>query len=79
MRPVLVKWLDSRQPLSGWQHLEDIDPPLACECMTVGFVVHEDAEIVTLAQSVGDIGRDTAQACGLMTIPVRCVTSREAL
>lgn len=79
MRPVLIKWQDSRQASPGWRLLEDLESPGICQCRSVGYVVHEDSEVVTLAQSVGDLDTDTAQASGVMTIPVRCITAREEL
>lgn len=78
-RPFLITWLDSRQPVPGWQLLDDIEVPDVCRCQTVGFIVQEDEELLCIAQSVADLGGKHPQASGVMAIPVRAVVERREL
>lgn len=51
MRIVRVKWLDALA-VAGWTHVEE---PLARqECVTVGFLVAEDADHVMIAGTYGE-------------------------
>jgi hypothetical protein len=36
---VLIEWLDSGQPVPGWQWLETIEPRQPHLCVSVGFLV----------------------------------------
>ena len=78
---VLVRWLDSRQPIPSWRLLlSDIERSRPVECATVGWLIEDTAEVKTVCQSVGDIcDPNNAQASGVMTIPARCVISVERL
>ena len=82
-RLVLIRWEDSRQPLSGWQHLSELDVPKTCECATVGWLLKDEPDRKVVAQSIGGIGdnddSEDAQAGGIMVIPTRCVLSVEEL
>lgn len=79
-RPRLVRWQDSRQPIAGWQMLdEDFVPPVACAAATVGFVVSETDDVLVLAQNIADYDEETMQGSGLMAIPRRCIVSQEEL
>ena len=66
---VFVKWIDSRMGPYGWEFFHDETatlPPLICE--TVGFVVTQNRDYVTLAMSV-------AEGCimGRLTIPQEAI------
>jgi hypothetical protein len=77
---VLIRWLDSAQPLPAWRHLSDLPRVRPIECATVGWLLMEDDEVKVVCQSVGDLTNPkNAQASGIMTIPVRCVLSVERL
>lgn len=65
---VLIEWLDSRQPSQGWQFLEDIDMPKACKCMSVGWLLDEDAGRVVIAAHRNVQDKDN-QVMGVMVIP----------
>lgn len=70
---VLVEWADSLQPISSWHMLDDLPKLEVANCSTVGWLVAEDDICLMLAQTVADLGTDTAQAIGLMRIPKICV------
>lgn len=72
---ILVLWQDSKQPLPAWTFADDLPPLKIAEVETVGFLVAEDDEIIMLAQSAANFGKDDAQVCGLMQIPKRCIVS----
>lgn len=72
IRAVRVDWLDSKQPVPAWQWVSDLGAPAPARCTSVGFLVGESADAITLAQSLADAD-DEAQAGGTMTIPRACV------
>src|SRR3990170_6303997 len=77
---VIVRWLDSAQPISSWRHLSDLPRTRPVECATVGWLLTDDDEVKVVCQSVGDLDNPkNAQASGIMTIPTRCVLSIERL
>jgi len=65
---VLIEWLDSRQPFSGWQFLKDLEMPKSCKCISVGWLLEEDADQVVVAAHLNDLGKDD-QVMGVMAIP----------
>ncbi len=77
---VIVRWLDSAQPLPSWQYLSALPQTRPIECATVGWLLKDDDDIKVICQSVGDLGNPkNAQASGIMTIPARCILSIEKL
>jgi hypothetical protein len=77
---VIIRWLDSAQPISAWRHLHDLPHTKPIECATVGWLLKDDDEVKVVCQSVGDLkSPKNAQASGIMTIPARCVLSVERL
>jgi hypothetical protein len=71
---VLIEWLDSRQPLAGWRKLSSFKPEGACMCASVGWLVHDGADVKALAPNMGDVadGGDM-QALGIIHIPAAAV------
>ena len=77
---VIIRWLDSAQPLPSWQYLSALPQTRAIECATVGWLLRDDADLKVVCQSVGDLASpQNAQASGIMTIPARCILSIEKL
>jgi hypothetical protein len=72
---VLIEWLDSGQPVPGWQWLEAIEPQRPHLCVSVGFLVQDDATAKVLAPNLGasNGGADWDQASGVITIPASAV------
>lgn len=61
---LLVKWVDSASS-SCWQPLEDVDyTPIICT--SVGFLIHEDDNSITLALNYGS---NPQQVSNITTIP----------
>jgi len=69
-----VEWVDAAT-LDGWRGREDVlRSPGVAVCVTVGFLIHEDASELRLAQTVSD-----GSVNGVMSIPVGMVKSRKRL
>lgn len=78
---VLIEWVDSGQPVPGWQWLEDIGPRRAHRCVSVGFLIQDDDSAKVLAPNLGASGEDREwdQAMGITTIPTPAVVRLERL
>ena len=78
---VLIEWVDSGQPIPGWQWLSDLDPRRAHKCLSVGFLVQDDEQTKVLAPNLGasDGLGEWDQASGLITIPTIAITKIERL
>lgn len=72
---VLIEWEDSLRPQGAWQHLEDMrEPPAPTLCASVGWMLHDTKRIKVLAPNMGGLeGKANVQACGMITIPTRCI------
>lgn len=74
-RLVLIEWMDSAQPVSGWRFLDD---PLAVEairCRSVGWLVGENKQAKMLAPNIGDFeSGGSLQGSGFVRIPVLAIT-----
>lgn len=65
---MLIEWLDSRTPTSGWQFLDDAELPEPCKCISVGFLIKDDGIQKIIASHLNDLNGE-AQVMGVMTIP----------
>jgi hypothetical protein len=72
---VLIEWLDSGQPVPNWQWLEHIELRRPHLCVSVGFLMQDDAEAKVLAPNLGASNGSSEwdQASGVITIPARAV------
>lgn len=72
---VVVEWLDSVQPASEWRHLGDTPELEVITCLSVGWVVGENRQVLMLAPNIGDYrSGGGAQGCGFMRIAACAVT-----
>jgi hypothetical protein len=78
---VLIEWVDSGQPIPGWQWLSNLDKRSAHKCVSVGFLVQDDEQTKVLAPNLGSSNGDEEwdQASGLITIPTVAVKRLERL
>lgn len=76
---VLIEWEDSARPDSEWRHLETVSATEIIKCRSVGFLIHDGADVKSLAPNVAELGTPDAQASGIIRIPARCVTKVEKL
>lgn len=75
-RAVMVTWFDSCSANGGpWMDRESAEEMKPIECVTVGFVMSETAEYITVASSV----TIEQQVAGDMCIPRSCITGIEEI
>jgi hypothetical protein len=83
MTPELVRieWVDSGQPIPGWQWLSELDGRRAHRCVSVGFLVQDDEQTKVIAPNLGSSNGDNEwdQVSGLFTIPTVAITKIERL
>lgn len=73
-----IEWEDSLGCPQGWQSFEDA--LTSCVIIqSVGWVLRESKESVTLVPHVGSVDGNANQGQGIMTIPKRCILKREAI
>ena len=71
---VKIEWQDSTQPISAWQHLNDLAESKPIQCVSVGFLLQDDVEMKVLAPNMADIHSElNIQASGIIAIPSDCV------
>jgi len=61
---VEIEWIDSKGVTSEWEFLEDIKPLKPCICYSAGYLLDDNKDYKTLAQSIGG-----EQVSGRLTIP----------
>lgn len=72
---VLVEWLDSATK-GGWRNVKDYrDNAKPAACRTVGYLLKDTGDHVTIVQSQGNVD-DCTDA---MSIPKACITSTKVL
>jgi hypothetical protein len=72
---VMIEWIDSARPISEWQHLSDYKCLNPVECVSVGFLIHDDNKTKALAPNMGDIkSQKNIQASGIIHIPTCSIT-----
>jgi hypothetical protein len=76
---VLIRWDDSARPISDWQWIDDYEMPEIVPCISVGFLIADTPQAIALAPNLGDVGRERAQASGIIRIPRSAVRSIENL
>jgi hypothetical protein len=78
---VMIEWVDSGQPIPGWQWLSEMGSRIPHKCVSVGFLIQDDETTKVLAPNLGasDGLGDWDQASGLMTIPTVSITRIERL
>ena len=68
MKKVEIKWGDSKGITSDWEFKDDIEPMEPAPVSSVGYLLDDNKEYKTIAQSDGG-----SQVLGRMTIPVCCI------
>jgi hypothetical protein len=70
---VLIEWEDSTQPVSHWQHRDDISVT-AVRVASVGWLIKDGKKVKALAPNIGGLtGNGSPQCSGVIAIPTRCV------
>jgi len=77
---VLIEWEDSAQPIPGWSWLDSFDSFEVVRCQSVGWLIHDGADVKALAQNLGNLGNEnSAQVSGVIRIPTRCIVGIRSL
>jgi hypothetical protein len=74
LKLVYLEWVDSSGSTDGWYHLKDFEPNLVW-CKSVGWVVYETDEYITVLPHMGD----ESQGRGELTIPVCAIKKRKVI
>lgn len=72
LKLVQIDWVDSRQPISHWQWVDEMEKSSIVECSSVGWLV-EDGTVKVLAANMGDTGDKKKQVSGVIQIPAQSV------
>lgn len=72
---VHIKWLDSASYPDQCWHLIENHEHSVIYIDTVGYVIYEDEQVVTLAMNISTVGH----MIGDMTIPKSCILERNSL
>lgn len=71
---VFIQWEDSAQPIPGWKHLADFDPPPVVQCASVGWLIHDGPDMKAVAPNMGGLEDEcNVQVSGVIRIPTRCI------
>jgi hypothetical protein len=75
-----VRWLDSNAPVHEWTHLAGLRLDNNLECQTVGMLIDERSDRLSLAGSIALGENDAAEQVGMiMTIPKCAIIQRRRL
>jgi len=78
-RLVMVEWHDSRRPIDVWSRVGDKPEFAHTVCRSVGWLVHDGADVKAIAPNLGDMGTDEEQMIGAIQIPARAIVSMRDL
>ena len=76
MKALYIEWIDSSGLQGCWHDVETFKNAKLVTCKTIGFVVDENAETITL---VGSHNPDGDQVSGDMTIPKTAIKKRRVI
>lgn len=77
---VIIEWEDSAQPIPSWRYLADFEASGTIRCVSVGWMIHDDAKMKVLAPNMGAIDdENSVQISGMIQIPTRCVLNTTRL
>lgn len=77
----LITWIDSFGCSSSWSEITN-DPISLQYCYSAGFILKEDENYIVIASHYHESNENNGaieSACGEMTIPKKCITSRKIL
>lgn len=71
---VMIEWEDSAQPMPEWTYLASFGAPTIVRVFSVGWLIHDGADVKALAPNIGNPGSEnSAQISGVIRIPARCI------
>lgn len=77
---IYVEWVDSCQS-HNWQAVEELKSQRSLHCFSVGWIVAENKDSITLAANISEKNHPTAfyQCCGVMTIPQKAIVQKKVM
>jgi hypothetical protein len=69
-----IEWVDSHGGCEDWIHREDLKPLGVVTCVSVGFVIDETEDCITLSHTVSD-----NQILGRLSIPKVAIKKQRRL
>lgn len=77
---VMIEWEDSAQPIAAWAYLASFKAPGTVLCASVGWLIHNTAQMKVLAPNMGALNdENSVQVSGVIQIPTRCVIKVTAI
>lgn len=77
---VMIEWIDASRLSAGWMDFEEIPDPYPHMCVTVGFLVRENAQGKILVPTIGDVEHEANRhTYGGMLIPTAAILSERRL
>jgi hypothetical protein len=71
---IMVEWLDAIGPTPEWEFNNNIELLKPAKCITIGILIDEQPEYITVAQSLILEPEDSKSITGRMTIPKGVIT-----
>ena len=77
---VLVEWEDSAQPTPSWMFLDDAPDLEIIKCMSVGWIINENDNVLMIAPNIGDYeSGGGAQGSAFIRIPKSAIIKTASL
>ncbi|UFX45334.1 hypothetical protein HAP47_0000930 [Bradyrhizobium sp. 41S5] len=77
---VLIEWVDASRLSGGWMDYGDIPDPYLHRCISVGFLVSENAKAKIVVPTIADVEHpDNRHTFGGMMIPKSAILSERRL
>lgn len=73
-KKISIEWIDSKSGQFGWEYLDDIEPVLPEIVHSVGFLIEDKKDYITIASCVS-----ASQIYGRITIPKCSVIKKKKL
>lgn len=75
---VCINWVDSQIASFTWCHIDEVPSNIA-EVSTVGFLISETKDIVTIASSLSLKENSENQVSSVINIPKCCIRSKKTI
>lgn len=75
----VVEWVDSVQPVASWYALDELPALAVVQCVSVGWLVAKNKEVIMLAPNLGGGEGVTQQGSGFIRIPVASIVSKKVV
>jgi hypothetical protein len=77
---VIIRWIDSASPQTGWVRLQDWEGVGSLECISVGYMIKDEGGTKTIAPHIAyPDDPDQCQGNGIIVIPDQAVLSIDQL